>query len=317
MAGAGLQLVKVDYNIVKRALTEPNQRLFNTSFHSLEEAPDLSSTPSEAPYSFKRWLPLILSTRNLAAPDVQTVTLSRPQARLLLDTAEGSLQTGTVNRVFAEDIDDEIKPLLRRRLAFQPEGLFLRLDACSPKDGAHLVPGKPALHSVDEVILRLVTSKRARNSLSASLSDGCDSFDLFFMPFDARMRSEVEYRVFCPPGARGVTAISQYQWHRPWRFAGSDADGQSRVARTIVDGVMEIYRLILADLKEDDGMDKLLVEQGCSFDVFFDEGSGTCQLVELNVFGVRSACGSCLFHWTKDRDQLYGRSDQVEFRVAV
>lgn len=316
MAGTDLRLVKVDYDDVKQAITEPNQREFNTFFHTLEEAPDITDIPSEAPYSFKRWLPLILSTRSIPPAAVQTVTLSRPQARLLLDAAEGSLQTGTVNRMFAEDLDDMIKPLLRTRLAFPPEGLFLRLDACSPKDGAQLVPGRLALHRVDEVVLRLVTSRRARNSLSHSLGDGRGSFGLFFMPFDARMRSEREYRAFCPPGARRVTAVSQYQWHKPWRFARSDADGQHSAARTILDGVAEIHRLILADLKDDDRMDELLVEQGFSFDVFFDEGSGTCQLVELNVFGARSACGSCLFHWVKDRDQLYGKSDGIELRVT-
>jgi hypothetical protein len=316
MVVPGLQLVKVDYDDVKQALMEPDQREFNTSFHSLEEAPDLKTIPSEAPYSFKRWLPLILSTRNIPPTAVQTITLSRPQARLLLDTAEGSLQTGTVNRMFAEDIADEIKPLLRTRLTFPPEGLFLRLDACSPKDGAHLVPGKMALHTVEEVILRLVTSKRARNSLLNSLRDGHDSFDLFFMPFDGRMRSELEYRVFCPPGAEKVTGISQYQWHKPWRFAGRDGHGQSSVAQTISDEVTRIHRLILADLNDNDPMDKLLVAQGFSFDVFFDEETSTCQLVELNVFGVRSGCGSCLFQWVKDRDQLYGLSNSIEFRVT-
>ncbi|KAJ9138324.1 hypothetical protein NKR19_g7883 [Coniochaeta hoffmannii] len=310
------QLVEVDYDDVKHALEDPNQRQFNTSFHRLDEAPDLTSIPSEAPYSFKRWLPLILSTRNMAPADVQTVTLARPQARLLLETAEGSLQLQTVNRMFADDIDDEIKPLLRKQLTFPPEGLFLRLDACSPKDGAHAVPGRMALHTVEEVILRLVTSRRARNSLFNSLNDGYQTFDLFFMPFDDRMRSDREYRVYCPPGAKKITAISQYQWHKPWRFAHSAPQMQSAMAQAIVDGVTAIHSLILEDLKEKNPRDELLVEQGVSFDVFFDEDSGTCQLVELNVFGVTSGCGSCLFQWVKDRDQLYGSGHNIEFRVT-
>ncbi|OIW29405.1 hypothetical protein CONLIGDRAFT_324718 [Coniochaeta ligniaria NRRL 30616] len=316
MAVTGLKLVRIDYDEVKQATADTSQRVFNTCFHTLEEAPDLIQ-PSEGPYSFKRWLKLILSTRNVDLSAVQTITLSRPQTRLLLDTADGSLQTWTVNRMFAEDIDEEIKPILRKQLTFPPEGLFLRLDACSPKDGAHLVPGKVAFHTVEEVILRLVTSHRARNSLFNSLKNGHDSFDLFFMPFDARMRSELEYRVFCPPGAKKITAISQYQWHKPWRFAGRDSHSQDRMAQTILDEVARIHRLICEDLHDNDPMDELLIKQGFSFDVFFDEDSETCQLVELNGFGVRSSCGSCLFHWVKDRDQLYGSSNDIEFRVTL
>ncbi|KAB5576070.1 hypothetical protein GE09DRAFT_614287 [Coniochaeta sp. 2T2.1] len=309
-----LKLVTVDYDKVKDAIAKPDQREFNTSFHSLEEAPDLTR-PSEAPYAFNRWLPLILSTRSVTSPSVQTITLSRPEARLLLNTAEGSLQTKTVNRMFAEDLEDEIKPLLRG-LTVPPEGLFLRLDACSPKDGAHLVPGKIALHTVDEVILRLVTSQRARNALFHSLEDGHVSFDLFFLPFDDRMRIEREYRVYCPPGGQRITGISQYQWHKPWIFANRGGHERTAIAQAILDEATRIHRLVLDDLKDSDPMDKLLLEQGFSFDLFFDEHSKTCELVELNGFGVRSSCGSCLFQWVKDRHQLYRSSDQVEFRVT-
>lgn len=221
--------------------------------------------------------------------------------------------------MFAEDINDEIKPLLQKKLVFPLEGLFLRLDACSPKDGAYLVPDKKSLHTIEEVILRLVTSMRARNSLVNSLEDGNDSFDLFFLPFDDRMRSELEYRVFCPPGAKKITCVSQYQWHKPWAFAGRDRHSQDSVATTILNEITRIHSLILEELNENDPMDKLLVDQGFSFDVFFDEDSGTCQLVELNGFGVRSSCGACLFQWVKDRDQLYasGKDTVIEFRVAV
>lgn len=316
MAVTGLKLVTIDYNEVEQALANPAQREFNTSFHSAEEAPGLNK-PSEDAYSFKRWLGLILSTRGIALQAVQAITLSRSQARLLLDAAEGSLQTRTVNRMFAEDIDEEIEPLLRKHLVFPPEGLFLRLDACSPKDGAYLVPGQVALHTVEEVILRLVTSQRARNALFHSLEGGHTSFDLFFMPFDGRMRSDLEYRVFCPPGASKITGISQYQWHKPWRFAERDSQVQSIVTHTILDEATRIHHLIMEDLNSNNPMDKLLVDQGFSFDVFFDEDSKTCQLVELNGFGVRSSCGSCLFQWVKDLDQLYGVSNDVEFRVTT
>lgn len=75
-----------------------------------------------------------------------------------------------------------------------------------------------------------------------------------------------------------------------------------------------IRGLILDDLDESE-MDRLLVEQGFSFDLLFDEERNACELVELNGFGARSSCGSCLFQWVRDREQLY-RGEDMEFRVT-
>jgi hypothetical protein len=65
-----------------------------------------------------------------------------------------------------------------------------------------------------------------------------------------------------------------------------------------------------------DVLDRLMMEQGFSFDLFYDEDSETCELVELNTFGVRSGCGSCLFQWVEDRGVLYGE-EEPEFRVSM
>jgi len=66
-------------------------------------------------------------------------------------------------------------------------------------------------------------------------------------------------------------------------------------------------------------MDKLLLEQGFTFDVMYAEDTGECKLIELNSFGARSGCGSCLFHWLSDEVVLYGEKvdGEVEFRIAV
>jgi hypothetical protein len=46
------------------------------------------------------------------------------------------------------------------------------------------------------------------------------------------------------------------------------------------------------------------------------------ELIELNSYGAQMAAGSCLFHWLKDYDQLYGLSitegerREVEFWVV-
>ncbi|KAK4040187.1 hypothetical protein C8A01DRAFT_46428 [Parachaetomium inaequale] len=321
----------------------PNQA-FNTSFHPASSAPDLAR-PDDNPYSFKRWLPLILRTRQSplppssppttpqeaiivsepasSCPPLQTIPLTRAQTALLLAAAEGSIPRGEINRTFREDLTEEIIPLLESRLVFPAEGLFLRLDACSPKDGV----GPLALHDVWAVVRKVVTSVRARNALfnwtnshPAGGSGGENQgrmMELFFLPFDGRMAAEREYRVFCRPGDGRITGVSQYQWYKPWLFQRVDVEEKERVVRRVMGGAEEVRRLILTETeKRGEREDRLMLEQGFSFDLFYDEERGRCELVELNTFGVRSACGSCLFQWVEDRKVLYGE-EEAEFRVAV
>ncbi|RWA11420.1 hypothetical protein EKO27_g3675 [Xylaria grammica] len=271
---------------------------FNTSFHTEREAPDLPPRPSEKPYSFKRWLPLILRSRGLTPSDAQVVAFSRAQARLLLQVADASIPSGAINRIYREDINQEIAPALES-LAFPPEGLFMRLDACSAKDGVQKIPGNSALRSAES-----------------------EEFELFFTPWNGRMRSEREYRVFCPPFRSQellrISAISQYRWHREWLFYFASDEQRNQVVGRVAEGSDEIRKQIAAELHVGDEMDDLLMRQGLTFDVFYDEEQDLVQLVELNVFGARSACGSCLFQWVTDRKTLEGRGEpnDVEFRVT-
>jgi hypothetical protein len=359
-----MKLVKLNTTLIQQSQqpdhTNPN---FNTSFHPHSAAPDLIRA-SETPYAFKRWLPLILRTRQAQAqntpppaplsptptrtgthtktrpatnlptppsPLLQTIRLTRPQTTLLLAATEASLPRLEVNRLFREDLAEELVPLLEARLTFPPEGLFLRLDACSPKDGA----GPAVLRSVAEVVGKVVTSVRARNAMvrwvggwgSAAAGEGAaeegeevtreGGLELFFLPFDARMAAEREYRVFCAPGDGRIAGVSQYRWYKPWRFRGLGEQAQEKVVRAILEGAEAVRGLILEEVeRRDDAEDRLMMEQGFSFDLFYDEDTDRCSLVELNTFGVRSACGSCLFQWVDDRKVLYGE-EEAEFRVAV
>ncbi|KAI0416346.1 hypothetical protein F5X98DRAFT_364575 [Xylaria grammica] len=294
---------------------------FNTSFHTEREAPDLPPRPSEKPYSFKRWLPLILRSRGLPPSDAQVVSFSRAQARLLLRVADASIPSGAINRIYREDIEQEIVPALES-LTFPQEGLFMRLDACSAKDGVQKIPGNSALRSVNEILLLLLTSLRARNALFNALEAESEELELFFTPWNGRMRSEREYRVFCPPfrsqDLLRISAISQYRWHREWLFNFASDEQRNQVVGRVAEGSDEIRKQIAAELHVGDEMDDLLMRQGLTFDVYYDEEQDLVQLVELNVFGARSACGSCLFQWITDRKTLEGRGEpnDVEFRVT-
>ena len=123
------------------------------------------------------------------------------------------------------------------------------------------------------------------------------------------MDTEREYRVFCPP-AGGIAAISQYRWHAPSVLASSDSELDQLVSEC-----RRIHTDILTEMKREDEGGDLMQKQGYSFDVLFREGKG--KLIELNGFGVRSGTGSCLFHWLRDMDVLYGKEMEIEVRISV
>jgi hypothetical protein len=310
-----MELKRIDFVRVAADCGNPNgAQLFNTCFHTVEEA-DVPR-PREEPYSFSRWLPLILKTRKLDSADVQIVNLTPAQARLLLSAASASIVTGRFNQAYLEDIREEIVEPSFSSIHFPDSGLFMRLNGCSPKDGKQIVPGQPAIHSVEDAILRLTTSERARNMLTNALDAKDDKIPVIFLPFNDRMASRREYRVYCNPIEARITAISQYCWHKPWFFGSHPSGEQEAIAQEIWRKTGAIHRQIMSSLRQDDETDNLLIQQGFSFDVFYDEDTKTIELVELNVFGARSGCGSCLFHWIQDFDLLYGKVEEVEFRVA-
>lgn len=323
-----INFVKIPYTAVKHDTdTNTRPKHFNTAFHTAEEAPGFER-PSEAPFSFKRWLPVIFASRNLASSALQAVRLTVSQTRLLVQACDASIPKGSLNLLLAEDVEDVIEPAFSG-LVFPAEGLFMRLDACSPKDGAQAVPGQVAIRGIKEAVLRLSTSLRCRNALVKTLesidgesdggSDGAAA-EIFFLPFNSRMMSKREYRVFCPPGGQAITGISQYRWHKEWMFSDRSHEEQEQVVERIIAGARELHKAICADVDSRRRVDDLLLKQGFSFDVFYDEVHDTCGLVELNVFGIRSGCGSCLFQWVDDRAQLYGegsRDRRLEFRVTL
>ncbi|KAH6880685.1 hypothetical protein B0T10DRAFT_581236 [Thelonectria olida] len=300
----------VDFEDVRRDLDTGVPTNFNTAFHKAAEAPDLP-IPTEIPTSFDRWLPLIMRTRGLPPAALQV--------RLLVEAAGASIHTRVMNRVYEEDLRDSVYPAFER-LKFSQEGLFTRLGACSPKDGTQTIPGQMSLHSIDDIILRLTTSTRATNTFNNMLNHDAQEMAMFFLPFDSRMRTENEYRVFCAPDSLRITAVSQYKWHKPWMFAGKDSHEREAIARRVLHHIEAVHTKIIGDFQDlgsNENDDRLRI-QGFTFDVLYDEETDRGELIELNTFGVRSACGSCLFQWVEDRALLYGEeSEVVQFRVAV
>ena len=149
----------LDVKLVKIDSTQVDWDRYNSSHHSPSEAP--SDTPYEASYAYNQWPKFNSTITKHSLSRVQHVSLSPQHGRLLIMVSEASVHTRAMNRVYAEEISELIAPSLSL-LDFGSGGLFLRLDACSPKDGA---PGNFPLKTVGNILLRITTSYRARNSI--------------------------------------------------------------------------------------------------------------------------------------------------------
>ncbi|KAL7819462.1 hypothetical protein V8C44DRAFT_318196 [Trichoderma aethiopicum] len=309
----------VDYKYVERDLERGIPDNYNTNFHTAADAP-YDPIPSNKPFSYDIWLPPILRSRGVPASDLQVIVLRRPQIELLVKAAAASIHTRVLNRSYAEDLQEEVYPAFQS-LTFPPEGLFMRLGACSPKDGAHTTPGMLSLQSVEDIVLRMTTSLRTWSALTNVLNSDAEETHAYFLTFDPRLQSSREYRVFCCPESLRITAVSQYEWHKPWIFANKDRDRMGERAQSIVDGIEKVHDEILEFMQaqEDPELERVIRRQGFTFDVFYDQLDDVCRLIELNTFGVRSACGSCLFHWLRDRELLYGNEGGpgIVFRVTM
>ncbi|RFU75749.1 hypothetical protein TARUN_6508 [Trichoderma arundinaceum] len=312
-----MELNIVDFQDVLQDLDKGVPTNFNTNFHTAEEAPDLA-IPTNKPYNYEIWLPLILKSRGISPSALQVIPLSRAQIKVLVNAAAASIHTRVINRSYAEDLEDDVYPAFQR-LVFPPEGLFMRLGACSPKDGAQITPGKLSIHSVEDIVLRITTSARTWSALTNILNSDAEEGYAYFLPFDTGMRSEREYRVFCVPDSLAISAVSQYRWHKPWIFAHENRDEMTNMAQNILSGIQKVHAEIIAYMHayDDNELESFIRGQGFTFDVLYDENAGECMLIELNTFGVRSACGSCLFQWLRDRAVLYGEATAVEFRITM
>lgn len=280
-----MQLVEIDYALVRADLDTGAPANFNTCFHKEQDAPGFP-VPTSRPYGFDKWLPLILESRGIDPSACQTASFSRGQVATILSAARSSIQTGQLSRAYAKDLQDKIRPVFAA-LTFPPEGLFMRLGGCSLKDAAS--DGQMAVFSADDAVRQISTSLRAFITLTNVLGSDADAAVLYCVPFDARMDTAHEYRVFCVPETFGISAISQYKWHKPWAFVDRTRREREEVAEAITQGIRDIHARIVATLarRGENELDDLIYTQGFSFDVLNVAGGESFLLVELNSFGVR------------------------------
>jgi hypothetical protein len=280
-----------------------------------------TTVPEMSTTFYGLWKDLIVRLRNISPHDVHTVVLSPRYATTLLDASTvATLAGGRISELHRDDLLDP-SPFDHLFPAQQSKSdaprYFARYDAVSAKDSLLRAP----LTSAQAVVEQLATSQRSHHAITDAL--GTDSpIHVYFMPWDDMMDTRGEYRVFCAPTSAyhphpsRVTAVSQYSWHKRSLLADLPLAQIEAEMVHLLEGIARIHAEIMV-YSVGNGMNERLNREGFVFDVYVHTGTREVQLLELNPFGVRSNCGSCLFHWVADAETLYGGKDEIEVRLAI
>ncbi|MCJ1395825.1 hypothetical protein MMC18_008711 [Xylographa bjoerkii] len=275
---------------------------FNSAFHEPAEVPAGEERASFESTYYGPWLPLIATTAGRDIHDVVVLDINNHYANVLVYASKSAIVTGRILGSELEELTDYLQKLVPTTCP--EEGWFLRLEGVSPKDG---VGGMRPKHTLMEILLTLTTSLRASTAIKYQL-DNQQPIRLYLIPFNKSMETSREFRIFCPPGGH-IAAISQYKWFRGTTWTDEEI-------KHIGDGAQQLHHLIMG---QDNAARDEIRKTGFVFDMLYTAGySHMFQLVELNHFGALTGCGSCLFHWIRDREILYAANggDVISFAVS-
>ncbi|KAF2664500.1 hypothetical protein BT63DRAFT_417860 [Microthyrium microscopicum] len=282
---------------MQRALEQCiDQKEYNTYQHSLQAIQN-NPNPTHSKLQLSPWLPLIISSRNLASSDIHIIILPSSYCTTLLRASSSAIFTDRIGASDSEDLLDAFphhttSNILVSSLFHADKKWFARLDACSLKDAQYTNlsgsedHGAAPLQTLQQLDHRLTSSRRGSSAI-------------------ARLLEQQDRDI-------------QYRWHKPF-YLTSEAE-IAEVGAKVFDGVKKIFADIVEMLKGDgdgDEGEEILLGMGFSFDVVTDKDGGNVRFVELKIFGAMTGCGSCLFQWISDARILYGVKDFLEFRVAV
>ncbi|THY05475.1 hypothetical protein D6D01_09998 [Aureobasidium pullulans] len=323
--GNGLTITTYDASVITKDFSPA---LFNSCMATEEEiatlrevvGPDTPlSEPPRGIYSFSHFSALVQRSQSLEKNNICTAVLPISLAEEIISAQTSYLITGNISATTLEDIKQAF--LTSKSLASLVTKLqsgkkwFVRMDDCSPKDSEKQ---NLPISSISELILCLSTSNRARGDFEAHIQDN-KHIHLFLHPWDVTMNQGVEFRCFVPPWKAQscrITAISQYHWYLPF-------PSNHFTLRLIVDLAIRFATQSLQDILAT-AFDKAIYADlkywGFSFDIVVKNISSAgenAEVVEINPFGARSGCGSCLFHWERDGSVLYGGKEGVEVRIVI
>lgn len=212
---------------------------------------------------------------------------------------------GEEAEALAKEIEDSYQQARGEPLKPPSHGWFVRTTACSPKDSQQDGGAGPHFSLVG-VILALFASERVHVSMRSYEHNT----KVYLLPFDPTVTVERELRVFVHKNQ--VTAMSQYDVYKTSSvFSPMDAEQLATVAQLVND----FHRTeVLPRWK---GTENYVMDvEYCLPGNDDDEQQPCIQLIELNSFGAEMAAASGLFHWVRDKKELYS-SDRLCIRVRA
>lgn len=227
-----MDLNKTPYTTITDAFAEASftardQTYCNTHFHTLIEIstalPDIEHLPPDPVQPWillSPWIDIVKRSQRLHDDSVHQIRLPGPFLALLASAIKVGIYMGRLNASDAEDLEECFPKKTTRDIPLSElfadgQKYFARLDTCSLKDAADGPTG--AVTSVKQLWTRLATSARGSTGIRALRAfDENMPIYLYLFPWNERIRTEREYRVFCPPDTGRIAAISQYKWHQPW-----------------------------------------------------------------------------------------------------
>ena len=251
-----VNLTIIPYSKVEAAIAQEkenlcDQREYNTTFHTREEIskvlPHMQHFgPDEQPWILlSPWLDLIMSSRGLQETNVHRILLSGSFLVQLIHASQVGLHMGRLSKDEAEDLQDAFPKTTTRGESIedliQQNKFFVRLDACSLKDAWI---GEGPVENVSDLWTRLATSARGMSGIR-DLRQASIPIHMYLFPWDDTVRTELEYRVYCPPSTGKIVAISQYKWHAPWHHSDTKQDFEG-IAKRLFVSCEKLHRKIVA-----------------------------------------------------------------------
>lgn len=186
--------------------------------------------------------------------------------------------------------------------------VFCRTNECSMKQSTSYKV-RPFKNGAD-IMDQLLRDRRLITWLSMSKYN-ISSTTLYLSDFDTSFKSKNEYRVFIWSGR--VTGISQYRWFETEETEYHTEDDARRISAEIVEFV-EGPRGLIHHLREKRGGTSQDRDDEVVLVADVVHAHGHVYLVEINLFGGETGCGSSLFHWKRDEHILYSDGQHVVCR---
>lgn len=279
-------LVYVDW---KRVDEHPDE--YNTAFHRKSEHPGLPAEIDEN-YddhitNYGNWLLLILKSQRIKVEDTRVLCLDRTLVQTLLEYSTTCILRGCVSKDILEDIL-EMFGGNEGDIFNGTKDFFLRCDEVSAKDGVYA--DRP-IRTLKQVFTHILTSKRMQGSYRRFLKTSQKIFRLFLNPWNEKMDTSKEFRVFVAPTTNtndiAISGISQYRY---WENVSSKIDQPA-----VIQAVAKEATRILDEIKAFDPKLTRGLTQGFIFDIHYvaeEKNQGetaaypnSCELIELNSFG--------------------------------